>query len=77
MTQEKSNFVLNADNEYNHRPWWKVLINTPLRWLQRGHPYNLLICSNCTLDSPPKLIGYEIKWIKMKNHTVGKTADTS
>ncbi len=46
-----------------HRPWWKVAINTVLRWLQPHTPRKLVVYTRCTdcedgSDSPPRVLGY-------------------
>lgn len=56
---------MNEDGEWNHCPWWKVVINTPLRWLQRGRRYNLLIYTQTAAGSR-EVAGYGFGWIEMK-----------
>lgn len=42
-----------------HRPWWKVLINKPLRWLQRGRRWRWVVFTNSTIGGdPPTVLGY-------------------
>ena len=55
---------LNNHGEWNHAPWWKVAINTPLRAIQRGRRYNWLLC---TVVEEPGLMSYEFAWIRMRD----------
>ena len=42
-----------------HRPWFKVLINTVLRWLQPGVSRKFVLYSITTEDGdPPRVLGY-------------------
>ena len=49
----------NQDGGWMHRPWWKVLINTPLRLLQYGRSYRWLVYTRSTaVGTPPKVLSY-------------------
>lgn len=57
----------NSHGEWNHAPWWKVAINTPLRALQRGRQYNWLLCTVSEPGSnPPGVLHYRFGWMKMR-----------
>ena len=47
---------------WNHRPWWKVAINTILRLLQRGPVKWVIYTETPAIDpadpNPPKVIRY-------------------
>ena len=50
-------------NEWRHRPWWKVAINTVLRWLQPGVARKLVIYTVTDTDTDcdgthPRVLGY-------------------
>lgn len=47
-----------SDREWNHRPWWKVAINTVLRWCQPW-PRKWVVYTVSTTDGdPPRVLGY-------------------
>ena len=57
----------NPDGSWNHRPWWKVAINTVLRLVQRGRPTNWLVYTRSTVDGePPAVLGYGFGRIPMR-----------
>lgn len=66
----KSNWVM-TDAGWRHRPWWKVVINTTLRKLQRGRQYQWLIATKAIdpeLDAgDPTAIGYCLAKIEVSN----------
>jgi hypothetical protein len=43
---------------WRHAPWWKVAINSLLRFLQPGLRRKLVIYSVCEDGSPPRVVGY-------------------
>lgn len=64
-------WVSHGHGIWRHRPWWKVLVNTVLRFFQtRQRPARLLVLTTrCQADSallidedaddsPPKILGY-------------------
>ena len=51
-----------ADGQWQHRPWWKVLINGVLRFFQPG-PVKWVVYAECDetpndSPTPPKVFGY-------------------
>lgn len=49
---------LRVDGDWRHRPWWKVAVNTALRFFQRG-PRKFVIYTRCDdTTSPPTVTGY-------------------
>lgn len=50
-------WVRNADGGWNHRPWWKVAVNTVLRLLQPGIRRKWVVYTRSVGD-PPVAIGY-------------------
>ncbi len=50
-----------------HRPWFKVFINTILRFFQPWKGRKFLLVSVCDDESnPPKLLGYQFSMMGMK-----------
>ena len=65
-------FTHTGDGNYRHRPWWKVAINTVLRFVQRtNRPY--LIVSIVDVNEsgyPIRLVGYRFQTMRLiKNDT--------
>lgn len=56
-------FFRRDDGEWGHRPWWKVAINTVLRWFQPS-PRKWVIATICDdSTSPPTVVGYTFRRI--------------
>lgn len=54
-----SDWARAEDGAWMHRPWWKVTINTVLRWLQPGIARKWVIYTRSTMDGdPPEVLGY-------------------
>ena len=54
------------DGRWLHRPWWKVALNSLLRWLQPKRSRKLVICTRAYMDDPsgtPRVIGYTLAFI--------------
>jgi hypothetical protein len=50
-----------------HRPWWKAIINTALRWLQEGRSPCWLVYTRTTESGdPPSVLGYGFGRITMR-----------
>ena len=48
-----------------HRPWWKVAVNTILRWLQPGIVCKWVVYTRTTIDGdPPRVLGYGFGRVK-------------
>lgn len=66
----KSNWVM-TDTGWRHRPWWKVVINTVLRKLQKGRQHQWLIATKAIdqdLDAgKPAAIGYCLTKVEVSN----------
>jgi hypothetical protein len=49
----------NPDGSWNHRPWWKVAINTVLRWFQPFTDRKWVVYTVSTEGGePPTTLGY-------------------
>jgi hypothetical protein len=49
------------DGTWRHAPWWKVAINTVLRWLQPRARWKWVVyteCADTDGDGPPRVLGY-------------------
>lgn len=48
-----------SGESWSHRPWWKVLVNTVLRWLQPWAARKRVIYTRSTREGdPPRVLGY-------------------
>lgn len=66
----KSRWVM-TDAGWRHRPWWKVAINSALRFVQRGRKHQWLIATKAKVyaspDRHPDVEGYSFELIEVSN----------
>ena len=65
----KSSWVC-LEGDWHHRPLWKVMINSALRFLQHGKRYQWLIATRVLAAdqrAEPEAIGYCLARVEMRN----------